>query len=287
MYDRALTPGELAADMAVPVAAGQSAKNAPAGLVAAYGFDRQDAAGLDSSGLRNGATLNGASWTAAGRFGGALDFAGDAIVRVPASPSLDLGTAMTLSAWIRPATSQAGWRTVVARQTDIYFLTAGSDPAGFGPRLSDRLAAGLVLAAVGWFALELVAGGGWWISDQSQRAATAAALLVIGSLLDAVSASRATVWAPLLLAAWFGTIARMRRDSAVGLVLTTMFTFVTLIAFFARNGVGARLAAHNGSTTRTAAFGVLLVVIGLLRLFRRSSPSSGGRRTASCARSTA
>ena len=32
---------------------------------------------------------------------------------------------MTLSAWIRPTDLQAGWRTVVHRQTDAYFLMAG------------------------------------------------------------------------------------------------------------------------------------------------------------------
>jgi hypothetical protein len=47
------------------------------------------------------------------------------VVRVPASSSLDLSVAMTLAAWIRPADSQAGWRTVVHRQTDAYFLMAG------------------------------------------------------------------------------------------------------------------------------------------------------------------
>ena len=44
---------------------------------------------------------------------------------MPASPSLDLDEAMTLLGWIRPAGLQDGWRTVVHRQTDAYFLMAG------------------------------------------------------------------------------------------------------------------------------------------------------------------
>ena len=44
---------------------------------------------------------------------------------------------MTLSAWIRPTANQSGWRTVMQRQPDTYFLHAGSDgqplrPAGGG-----------------------------------------------------------------------------------------------------------------------------------------------------------
>jgi hypothetical protein len=40
------------------------------------------------------------------------------MVRVPASAALDLKDAMTLSAWVRPTESQAGWRTILHRQTD-------------------------------------------------------------------------------------------------------------------------------------------------------------------------
>ena len=31
---------------------------------------------------------------------------------------------MTLSAWIRPSASQSGWRTIMQRETDAYFLNA-------------------------------------------------------------------------------------------------------------------------------------------------------------------
>jgi hypothetical protein len=43
---------------------------------------------------------------------------------------------MTLSAWIQPTASQSGWRTIMQRETDAYFLNASSSspmrPAGGG-----------------------------------------------------------------------------------------------------------------------------------------------------------
>ena len=57
----------------------------------------------DSSGNGNAGTLHGASWTTLGRYGNALSFNGtNSQVRVADSASLDLTTAMTLSAWIQP-----------------------------------------------------------------------------------------------------------------------------------------------------------------------------------------
>ena len=40
---------------------------------------------------------------------------------------------MTLSAWIRPAASQSGWRTIVQRQADAYFLNASNDTGALRP----------------------------------------------------------------------------------------------------------------------------------------------------------
>ena len=73
----------------------------------------------------------GATWTTLGRYGNALSFNGsNSVVRVADSASLDLTTAMTLSAWIRPTVSQSGWRTIMQRQADAYFLNASN---GDGP----------------------------------------------------------------------------------------------------------------------------------------------------------
>ena len=108
----------------------------PTGLVAAYAFD--ETAGTtagDASGNANTGTLQtGAGWTAAGHAGGALVLDGSSgRVRVPASSSLGLTSAMTLEAWIRPSVAQGGWRTVLQRETDAYFLNASNDTGALRP----------------------------------------------------------------------------------------------------------------------------------------------------------
>ncbi|HLC42884.1 MAG TPA: LamG-like jellyroll fold domain-containing protein [Methylomirabilota bacterium] len=89
---------------------------APAGLVAAYGFDVGGATLTDLSGNGHTGTISGATWTAAGRFGGALSFNGASnLVTVNDSNLLDLTTGMTLEAWVQP-TALSGWRTVVIKE---------------------------------------------------------------------------------------------------------------------------------------------------------------------------
>ncbi|MGH2898492.1 MAG: LamG-like jellyroll fold domain-containing protein, partial [Solirubrobacteraceae bacterium] len=91
--------------------AGSSAT--PPGLVGAWAFEEgSGTTTADVSGNGNVATITGATWSAAGRYGSALSFNGTSnIVRVASSPSLNLTTGMTLAAWIRPAATQSGWRT--------------------------------------------------------------------------------------------------------------------------------------------------------------------------------
>jgi hypothetical protein len=110
----------------------------PAGLVGAWAFG--EGAGTttaDASGNGNTGTIDGADWSPQGRFGNALSFDGlSNSVRVPGSTSLNLGSTMTLSAWIEPTVHQDGWSTIVHRQAENYFLTAAGDtdlhPAGGG-----------------------------------------------------------------------------------------------------------------------------------------------------------
>jgi chitodextrinase len=113
------------------VTASTSACATSTGLVAAYSFDQGAGQSVaDDSGTGNGGTISGATWTTAGKTGGALSFdgAGDQVT-VPDSPSLDLTTAMTLEAWIRPS-STTGWQTVVTKETSgnlVYGLFSSSD----------------------------------------------------------------------------------------------------------------------------------------------------------------
>jgi glucose/arabinose dehydrogenase/fibronectin type 3 domain-containing protein len=107
----------------------------PPGLVGAWAFgEGVGATTADASGNGNAATVTGAGWTTQGRYGNALSFNGTgSLVRVADSASLDLTTAMTLSAWIRPAASQSGWRTILQRQVDAYFLNASNTSGPLRP----------------------------------------------------------------------------------------------------------------------------------------------------------
>ena len=96
------------------------------GLVAAYSFD--EGAGsitTDVSGKNNSGTISNATWTASGKYGGALTFNGsNALVVIPPSTSLNVTNAMTQEAWVYPTVSKASWSTVMHRETDAYYLHA-------------------------------------------------------------------------------------------------------------------------------------------------------------------
>jgi len=109
------------------------------GRVVAYGFD--EGAGTvanDSTVPSNAGTISGATWTAAGRYGAALSFNGTTNwVTIADAAELDLTTAMTLSAWVRPS-SLAGWSTALMKEagnTLAYSLYAADNsnrpPAGY------------------------------------------------------------------------------------------------------------------------------------------------------------
>ena len=109
--------------------AATSSTTLPVGLVAAYGFDEPNGATvIDASGRGNGGTIQTATRTTDGRYGGALVFNGTSgWVTVNDAASLDLTTGMTIEAWVNP-TSVAGWRQIAAKETTggvTYWLYAG------------------------------------------------------------------------------------------------------------------------------------------------------------------
>ena len=105
----------------------------PSGLVAAYGFEEGRGASVaDLSGNGNTGTLSrGVAWTPHGRFGSALKFDGSSgRVDILDAPSLRLTTAMTLEAWVNPATVSSDWSNLIYKGNDNYALAATSDQAG-------------------------------------------------------------------------------------------------------------------------------------------------------------
>jgi hypothetical protein len=105
----------------------------PSGLVGAWGFDEPSGTTVtDASGNGNTGTISGATRTT-GHSGGGLSFDGvNDWVTVADAPSLDLTTAMTLEAWVRPSALGTTWRTVVLKEQPaqlVYALYAGTDTA--------------------------------------------------------------------------------------------------------------------------------------------------------------
>jgi hypothetical protein len=105
----------LGSAVALVVSSGPAA---PAGLVAAFGFE--EATGLSAINSANSAfngTIRQALRTA-GKFGSALSFDGFndwvSVIDTAASP-LDLTTGMTVEAWVNP-TAMSGWETVVMKE---------------------------------------------------------------------------------------------------------------------------------------------------------------------------
>src|SRR5262249_20599515 len=107
------------------------------GLVAAYGFDEGTGTAVrDASSQNNTGVASGTTW-ATGKYGNALGFNGtNAQVTGPDAPSLRLTTAVTVEAWVYPTSAPTGWRAIIDKNVDGYYLFASTDngnrPAGGG-----------------------------------------------------------------------------------------------------------------------------------------------------------
>jgi hypothetical protein len=87
-------------------------------LVAAFGFDENGGtiANDNSGNSNNGALTNGPAWSASGKYGGAISFDGiNDLVNVADANSLDLATAMTLEAWVKPS-NVTGYKAILCKE---------------------------------------------------------------------------------------------------------------------------------------------------------------------------
>jgi glucose/arabinose dehydrogenase len=140
--------GNEGAAPVVTVTVDNTAPPLPQGLVAAYSFD-EGSGGVagDATGKGHVGTIAGATWTAAGKFGGALSFDGvDDWVTVADANDLDLTTGMTISAWVRPATLGTRWRTVLFKEGGPLAYSLYAHERGAGP-VSEVLAGGALRLA--------------------------------------------------------------------------------------------------------------------------------------------
>ena len=116
----------------------------PDALVAAYAFDEGSGRSRGRRDReRHAGSISGATWSPAGRFGGALSFDGvDDWVTVADANDLDLTTGMTLSAWVRPAALGSRWRTVIFKEGSPLAYSLYAHERNAGP-ISEIWAGGL------------------------------------------------------------------------------------------------------------------------------------------------
>lgn len=133
VYDTALDTSQIQGDMTTPGAAmpvTPSRVTATSGPtpVAAFTFDEDSGRAVaDASGSGNNGTATHTTWTATGKYGGALRLNGTSSrVTIPDSASLHLTHAMTLEAWVNPATVSNAWRDVIMKGNDSYYLASTS-----------------------------------------------------------------------------------------------------------------------------------------------------------------
>ncbi|HKZ14413.1 MAG TPA: LamG domain-containing protein [Solirubrobacterales bacterium] len=125
IYNRTLPEKEVRRDMVTPL------QSPPAGPVADYSFDTNEGeTAADGTGHGHTATVEGATWTEKGKYGGAYEFdaAEEDVIKIPDSSPLDFTEEFTLEAWVRPSGAENRDAPLIDKQAGGglgYFLYEG------------------------------------------------------------------------------------------------------------------------------------------------------------------
>ena len=158
---------------------------------------------------------------------------------------------------------QSGWRTIVQRQTDAYFLAASSARVDSGG-LQDTLRIVLVVALGAWLCAAIATGRSpttaarrhtWWLP---------ALLFAAGSVIDAAFAPSGTLFGCIVVALWLAVTAPSRLERASFVTAAVACSVVTLVGAGDVAGASQALARNDGATARTMTLGALLVLGALV-----------------------
>jgi RHS repeat-associated protein len=127
--------GASSREQASPRAVGAVRSALSSDLVAAYSFDEGTGTTLnDLTANGNNGVLSGQTWST-GKYRTGLVFDGQSYITVPDSPSLDLTTNMTISAWVRPFATATEWPAIALKEAQgdlsyaLYSEWSGSAPS--------------------------------------------------------------------------------------------------------------------------------------------------------------
>jgi hypothetical protein len=164
-------------------------------LVAGWAFNEgSGATTADASGHGHTGTINGATWVTTGcKFGDCLSFAGTSgkNVTVPTATDLNLGTAFTIMAWVKPTTT-SGWRPVLIKEagTNLEAYLLYSDPVTQGAYFTDSsnaersVTGGSHVSTSAWSHVAMVRNGTsltYWVNGSQVASTTVSSLPVVTS----------------------------------------------------------------------------------------------------------